>query len=262
MQLSSKPDLLAAAQGYASCGWAVFPLVPGQKRPLTDHGFKDATTDSAKISRWWKKYPDANIGVATGNISGLIVVDIDDPRSTAALRKLTGNTVTRTSQTQSGGWHLFFKHPGIELGNRTKFLPGIDLRGDGGYVVAPPSIINRRRYKFLGTDPIADLPAKLLAELKPTNNKKTKRAAPIKSYSRAARETETIYFEIRPLSNSEIIQNLLSGFRMALEQAAPAIPADTRDAMQIAALLKLCNGSTFQQAIKASTRVLLAAHSR
>src|SRR4051794_22759713 len=69
------------ALAYAKqLGWAVFPLAPGQKTPLTAHGFKDATTDEAKIRGWWKAHPAANIGIACGSVSGIVVLD-EDPRN-------------------------------------------------------------------------------------------------------------------------------------------------------------------------------------
>ena len=65
------------ARTYALAGWKVFPLAPREKIPLTTHGFQDATTDSATIVEWWRRCPNANIGVATGAVSGIVVVDID-----------------------------------------------------------------------------------------------------------------------------------------------------------------------------------------
>src|SRR4029453_3214113 len=75
---SSSP--LQAALRYAESGLPLFPSVPRAKHPLTQHGFKDATTAPARIQQWWRQTPDANIGIATGSVSGLLVVDID-PRN-------------------------------------------------------------------------------------------------------------------------------------------------------------------------------------
>src|SRR5262249_49968906 len=73
-------ELLPAALGYAGRGWPVLPLKPSRKDPLTPHGVRDATTDPAQIRQWWTKWPDANVGIATGKHSGLVVLDVD-PRS-------------------------------------------------------------------------------------------------------------------------------------------------------------------------------------
>ena len=70
------PSLLDAARAYAARGWPVFPLVPRDKRPLTQHGVKDATTDPAQLERWWRAHPAANIGLDCGG-AGLVVIDID-----------------------------------------------------------------------------------------------------------------------------------------------------------------------------------------
>jgi len=155
-------SLPAMAAAYASHGWPVFPLhSPGEgatgcdcrkdncphpaKHPRTLHGVLDATTDLDKIARWWSMWPSANIGIATGAVSGLVVVDID-PRNGAmdTLARLAdeGKTFAKTAQvlTHSGGWHLYYQHPGGKVRSASNALgAGIDIKGDGGYVVAPPS---------------------------------------------------------------------------------------------------------------------------
>ena len=145
---------------------------PG-KHPLTRHGVHDATTDPVLIEEWWRRSPEANVGIATGAASGLVVVDLDLPKGgRESLRALvaTGRRLMSTlaSHTGGGGMHLFFTRPpgGVRIPNAVgrlpgvdEALPGIDLRGDGGYIVAPPSIhASGRRYRW---DPrrIAVLPA-------------------------------------------------------------------------------------------------------
>ncbi len=144
-------DLHAAALDYAQQGIAGFPLRPRDKRPLTGHGFKDATTDPGQITAWWTATPDANIGVPTGHTFD--VVDIDGTEGLAALYNgdpaavdsLTILGVAMTSR--DGGRHLYV--PSTGRGNGTQWWPGVDYRGLGGYVVAPPSIgANGRRYTW------------------------------------------------------------------------------------------------------------------
>jgi hypothetical protein len=178
-----------AALAYGAAGWPVLPVAgmsagecacrrscesPG-KHPITRHGVHDATTDPVLIGEWWRRSPSANVGVATGAASGLVVVDIDLPKGgrqslqalLAAGRRLLP---TLTSRTGGGGLHLFYAQPpGAAVPNAvgrlpglTEELPGIDVRGDGGYVVAPPSIhASGRRYRW-DRRGIADLPSWIL----------------------------------------------------------------------------------------------------
>lgn len=130
--------MLDYALAYARQGLPVFPLLPNGKTPLTRHGFHDATTDESQIEQWWSQWPGANVGIATGNVSGLLVVDVDrhGEDGTAALRELN-LPPTRTVKTPRDGYHLYFNYPeGVEVGRLIGVLPGIDLLGDNGYVVA------------------------------------------------------------------------------------------------------------------------------
>jgi len=132
---------LEAALYYASIGWAVFPLAPGQKTPRTSHGCKDATYSPEQIKIWWSQWHDANVGLACGAISGVYVVDIDvreNCNGFESFREFPGVPVTVRQDTPSGGAHLFFT-AAIAPPNANKFRPGIDIRGDGYYVVLPPS---------------------------------------------------------------------------------------------------------------------------
>src|SRR5260370_34526823 len=170
-----------AALHYARDGWFVFPLFG--KAPLKgSNGHRDATKDVEQIQAWWKTYPRANIGLATGSLSGLIVLDVD-PRhgghqSFQALEKRYGTIPeTRMSRTAHGGLHRFYQHPrdgkhylnAIEL----EGLPGIDVRGDGGYVVLPPSkLYGRLSYVWGNTNvPISPAPQWLLEGLTRENSR-------------------------------------------------------------------------------------------
>lgn len=127
---------------------AVFPLKPKEKKPLTAHGVKDATTDFDTITKWWKKNPNANIGIACGQISGgLLVIDLDErPNGVSGFDSLhewesehgelpeTARTITG-----KGGSHILY-HVDHKENNRVDLLDGVDVRSDGGYIVAPPSI--------------------------------------------------------------------------------------------------------------------------
>jgi hypothetical protein len=125
------------------------------KRPATAHGLKDATTDPDQIRAWWSRTPDANIGIPTGAVSGLVVIDVDNGQEgDLSLAKLEADhgpmpttlVVVTPGDREDGkapGRHIYVRHPGGKVKNSAgKLGPGLDVRGDGGYVVAPPS---RRR---------------------------------------------------------------------------------------------------------------------
>lgn len=139
--------LASAALVYASHGWPVFPLVPKDKRPLTTDGFKSATSDRVTILDWWGKWPEANIGLATGIAFDVLDVDGDVGRTTLQMvLDSVGVTYRHTGPvTVTGkGWHYYFAPTG--RGNRANMQgdsdtkTNLDFRGLGGYVVAPPSL--------------------------------------------------------------------------------------------------------------------------
>lgn len=159
----------------AAEGFACFPIVPNEKRPLTANGFKDASLDPEQHRAWAEQYPNSNIAYATGAPSGrVIVLDMDvknkksGAKSLVALEKKHGPLPeTRTAITQSGGAHFLFTYPeGMKIQCKVDFRDGIDIRADGGYCVAPPSAINGNEYEWVDpTTPIAPAPAWLLEEL-------------------------------------------------------------------------------------------------
>lgn len=152
------PSMYNAAVEYIKMGLAVFPLEEKGKRPKTRNGCKDATTDAAQVKAWWQQWPNANIGIATGKRSGGIFVidlDIDEDKGIDGYHTLEDwqrengcFPDTWTAITGRGGYHLYFKTKN-EVRNRAGIIDGVDVRGDGGYVVAPPSIHqNGNRYEW------------------------------------------------------------------------------------------------------------------
>lgn len=148
---------LNAAIEYAGKGMAVFPLKPRDKKPLTKHGVNDATTDFDTIEKWWKKNPNANIGIACGQISGgLLVIDLDERANGVSgfdsLHEWESEhgelPETARTITGKGGSHILYRVDHKE-NNRVDLLEGVDVRSDGGYIVAPPSIHpNGNRYEW------------------------------------------------------------------------------------------------------------------
>jgi Bifunctional DNA primase/polymerase, N-terminal len=175
---------LTAAIEYAADGIPVF-LLGRTKRPvancpdcrlagpdhdrdacpcLTCHGFYAATTSPARIHAMFDAIPDGLLAIRTGTASGLLVLDIDPRHGGHIDHRLM--TPTATVATGGGGWHLHYRHPGVPVLSRP--LPGrtgVDIKADGGYVVAPPSTHPHTRmpYRWIGTRPIAEMPPPLLA---------------------------------------------------------------------------------------------------
>jgi len=136
--------VIGAALALAYKGLAVFPCRPRDKRPATASGLKDATLDLEVIRQWWRQEPQFNIGIATGAISNIFVIDVDGPDAESELRKLEaehGELPPTVESITARGRHLFFKWPDCIVRNSAgKLAGGIDVRGDGGYVLVPPSI--------------------------------------------------------------------------------------------------------------------------
>jgi len=145
--------LLAEALRLRALGLSVIPLhAPGMPLPkgrepdsagkapmIPWKAYQNRLATEGEIHRWWSQWPHANIGVVTGKVSGVVVVDVDGPEGQATLRTLAPVPPTWRSRTGKGE-HLWFKHPGgATIQNFAKRRPGLDLRADGGLVVAPPS---------------------------------------------------------------------------------------------------------------------------
>ena len=140
---AGNPRLLAAL-AYSRRGWSVLPCRPCDKRPATKHGFKDATTDKGRIVQAWTLNPEANVGIATGVVSGIVVLDVD-PRNggdanLAELERVHGSLPeTLTVETGGGGRHFYFAAPEEPL-RSGGVADGLDFKAEGGYIVAPPSV--------------------------------------------------------------------------------------------------------------------------
>jgi Bifunctional DNA primase/polymerase, N-terminal len=190
--------LLDAALGYAARGIPVYPIhwprsIPGgaalacscprgrycdrpAKHPLVWHGVKDASRDPAQLHRWWQRWPDANIGLATGVVFDAL--DVDGLAGMAALREHVPTVGRRHPgplvATGGGGWHYWYAPSGF--GNRPpRGLAHVDWRGLGGSVLAPPSRhVSGGRYRWLRTldhASLPEVPAALRALLEPSGRR-------------------------------------------------------------------------------------------
>lgn len=197
--------MLAAALWYAGRhGWRVLPLHnmvngrcscgntadpdhdrrQGGKHPLHGKWQEKATTNPDTITGWWRYRPNANVGIGTGEASGIFVLDVDpDNGGMETLEKLEAEhgtlPATWAVETGSGGLHYYFQWPGFDLRNSAgKLGPGLDTRGNGGQVVAPPSVSGKGPYVSSKTPVIAEAPAWLLDMLRPAQPRPTAPAAP------------------------------------------------------------------------------------
>ncbi len=169
--------MMDAAKLYAErYRFAVFPIAEDCRRPLTPHGFKDAAKDAGDVEALWRRHPEANIAVACGAASGAFVIDVDVKtangfRTLSELEATHGALpATWRTRTPSGGCHFWFRQPARTLRNRVGFVPGIDVRTDGGSVAAPPSHRSDGDYAWevVPSDcPIADAPEWLLSLIDP-----------------------------------------------------------------------------------------------
>jgi Bifunctional DNA primase/polymerase, N-terminal/Primase C terminal 1 (PriCT-1) len=182
--------MLDAAVAMAESGWSIFPChwpvwkddlvmcscgkkdcANRGKHPRTPHGFLDATTDVDRIARYWHLCPEANIGLATGQKNNITVLDVDPrhagDRSLAALVARHGDLPeTWRSRTGSGGEHIIFEYVAGVGSSANKLGAGLDIRGDGGLIIAPPSRHETgRHYGWINDGPIAEAPGWLAAML-------------------------------------------------------------------------------------------------
>ena len=164
----TEATLHQAALWYAEQGLKVFPLQPGSKIPFPrSHGCLDASSMRDVVDGWWETSPDANIGIATGHL--VDVVDVDGHPGQVSRAKhwddifgrIEADQVAKVLTPRPGGMHIYV--PATGEGNGAGIVPGVDYRGKGGYVVAPPSVIapggkdTPGRYQFLGTPRLAGL---------------------------------------------------------------------------------------------------------
>lgn len=190
--MTNDEQLLAAALRYAARGWEVFPL-KGKKPYPESRGFLDATTDRIQIREWWKEYPKANIGIACNSQHGPIVIDVDDPKlgETDGWRLIKKLHLANTREASSGHRHkrhLYYApaQDQVEVKRTIRIRKdgrkyALDVLGDGGYVVAPPSIhpLTGRRYRWENERPLRPFPQQLIDLLGEVEDKSKQLAPPM-----------------------------------------------------------------------------------
>jgi len=167
--------LLESALELWRSGFSVIPIQPGGKRPLVPWiEYQNHRPTEEEIHQWWQQYPNANIGIVTGKVSGIVVIDLDldpdkdDNESGARIyEQAPTDLIVKTGR---GGYHLYYRYPEDgdvdHIPNRVGLLPGVDVRADGGYVVAPPSAHSSGRlYEWIRRGELGKLPSYLVGLL-------------------------------------------------------------------------------------------------
>jgi len=159
-------NCLEAALKYASIGFSVIPTSQDKIPPIKWKKYEQQRADEKTIREWWKKYPNANVGIVTGAISGIVVVDVENSGRIDDLPK------TVCSKTGGGGWHFFYRHPNELIRNSGRIRELTDIRGDGGYVVVSPSLhLSGKKYEWINSPDemeFSEYPSELFPVLKRT----------------------------------------------------------------------------------------------
>ncbi len=180
--MNTRCNTLTAALAYAELGLPVLPVHPVRndqclwcgpdcrhpgKHLALRRGLIDATSDPDQVRAWWMKRPDLNVAIRTGRYAGIVVLDIDNRNGGRdSLRRIIVQhgdlPETVLCRTGGGGLHVYFAYPRSFVPSRNSMLPGVDLRGEGGYVIAPPSLHqNGQRYTWIvppGSVDLAPMP--------------------------------------------------------------------------------------------------------
>lgn len=226
MPITPKNGRLQAAQQLAAQGYKVFPVPPGKKQSYVAQrsrfGSGEAwgmTNDATLIEKYWKKWPNANVGLPTGAVNSVIVIETDTAKGHSSLKvdgeealkglqeRLGALPKTWMAESPSGSLHRFYSHPGGKVKNSASELgPGIDVRGDGGMVVAPPSARKDGAYRWLNKLPIAALPPAWVGEL----SREIERTAPPRELPKDANWAEQYAVEDEERPSFEEVREALA----------------------------------------------------
>lgn len=158
--------LLDSALEYLKKGLSVIPCKADKKPFIKWEEFQKRRPTADQVRAWWLQHPNAMIGIVTGSISGVVVIDIDLPQGHEEIQKyLPDSLLMPTAQTPRGGQHLYFQCPSRAPGNNSRIVPGCDFRGEGGYVIAPPSANGTgKAYTWMPGLSLANVPPPVLPE--------------------------------------------------------------------------------------------------
>lgn len=131
---------LEAALKYMEMGLSVIPVRPDKKPHLKWTEFQERRASREEIESWFKRWPSAMVGIVTGQLSGIVVVDCDSEEAYRKIQELIPDAFITCISRTPRGYHLYLVMPAEKIGNAAGVLPGVDIRGEGGYVIAPPSV--------------------------------------------------------------------------------------------------------------------------
>ncbi|MES2224163.1 MAG: VapE domain-containing protein [Patescibacteria group bacterium] len=222
-----------ALQYLLTYGFSVFP-VGKDKRPLLSSWkeFQTRLPTEEEINKWWKQFPDANIGIATGKVSNITVVDIDSHKGTDSA-KLDQFPKTYTVKTGNGGLQLYYNYQaGLTVSTEAyPHLPHVDIRSDGGYVVAPPSVTDYKdkvgkkaggKYTVIDNSPFADFPIELFGTPKKKSRLSSKLSVP--EGSRNSSMASIIGTILLPLDESKFMTDGWNAVIAINKTYAPPLP--------------------------------------
>lgn len=248
--------LVEAALKYAELGWPVLPLhTPNGdgscscknqncerigKHPRVLHGVNDATVDEEIIKQWWEKWPDANIGIAAGITSNITVLDID-PKDNghvnlAQLEEEYGKLPqTLRARSGSGGQHIFFNYLGGFKNSAGKIREGIDIRTQGGYIVAAPSLhVSGNRYQWIKHDSdIAEMPEWLKVLLREASKKSTKLVASGEGMIPEGQRNSTLFGLACSLRSKGLAENAILAAAQGINQRSCNPPLEESEVARI-----------------------------
>ncbi len=268
--------VLDAALAYARRGWHVIPVGagPDRKLPFIKNWTHEASVDEGRIASWWQQYPNANVGIATGPKSGFWVVDVDMKNGIDGWKSLMAQFGDGfefdfknhlVGQTATGGFHFLFPwDPTLPVRNGQAVLPGVDIRGDGGQIVVPPStrLVAGRQAAYRWND--ADLPlspiapwARALVTSSPgwgTSGKSVDVAAVMSGLKEGSRDTELWRYACH-LAHRRVPMSLAVAFMsVAAERCVPPFdPRIARDKV-IRAYGDVASPEVFQESIASIER--------
>lgn len=160
--LPADADTRTGALTYLDRGWSVIPIRPRDKRPLLPwEEFQNRRATLDEVDEWVKRWPEMNLAVVTGAISGVTVVDVDGDVGKSSIGRQAGKVPTTQVQRTPHGWHMFFKHR-AGIGNKVGLLPHVDVRNDGGYVLVSPSRLEDGGYSWYKATDLQPFPEWLI----------------------------------------------------------------------------------------------------
>jgi hypothetical protein len=227
---------LQAALDYAGHGYSVIPVGGNKKSyiPWTDYQKRCATAE--EIREWWAKWPGSMIGIVTGGISGILVIDCDTQEGYENIQRLLPEALLLPTAKTPKGWHLWFIYPkGSNITVGTNVLPGVDFRGEGGYIIAPPSVNdNGHAYAWLDGLSLADvtpapLPISLINALKKESTYKRgcRQFVDTPDFFREGQRDETLFSIASALVRRDLPENLISQtVDILADNCAPPFPRD------------------------------------